>query len=303
MSTAPTGVTAPAGEAERPPARRPVRARRRASHRSRPNLVAGLLAVVWLVIVVVPLYAMVSDGLQQQGTYLSHGPLAPPGSVTGTNFSNALTGGFAGYALHTAIVTAMSVAIMLALAVPAAYAIVRSRHRLVSGVFRVFLAGLAIPVQAVIVPVYLYITRLHLYDSLLGITLPTVAFVLPLSILVLAANLRNVPREQYEAMTLDGGGALRLLWNLALPLSIPGITTVVIYTALQAWNGFLLPLILTQSQSVEVLTLGLYKYQSQFGVNVPGLMAAVLLSALPLFVLYLFARRWLIAGFVGLGGR
>jgi xylobiose transport system permease protein len=80
-------------------------------------------------------------------------------------------------------------------------------------------------------------------------------------------------------MTLDGGGAFRLLWSLALPLSIPGITTVVIYTALQAWNGFLLPLILTQSQSVEVLTLGLYKYQSQFGVNVPGLMAAVLLSA------------------------
>jgi xylobiose transport system permease protein len=78
---------------------------------------------------------------------------------------------------------------------------------------------------------------------------------------------------------------------------------VVIYTALQAWNGFLFPLILTQSPSVRVLTLGLYQYQSQFGINVPGLMAAVLLSGLPLFVLYLCARRWLIAGFVSLGNR
>ena len=301
MSAAP--VVTGTGDAGRPPAGARGGPRRRAGRRTRPNLVAGLFAVIWLVIVAVPLYAIVADSLKQQGSYLSHGPLAPPSSATGGNFSSALSNGFAGYALNTLIVTALAVLITLALAIPAAYAIVRSRHRLVSGVFRVFLAGLAIPVQAVIVPVYFYITRLHFYDSLMGITLPTVAFVLPLAILVLSANLRNVPREQYEAMTLDGGGSFRLLWSLALPLSIPGITTVGIYTALQAWNGFLFPLILTQSQSVRVLTLGLFQYQSQFGINVPGLMAAVLLSALPLFVLYLFARRWLIAGFVGLGGR
>jgi xylobiose transport system permease protein len=300
VSAAPARAETRFAEAERPPARRPARIRRR---RGRPNLVAGLLAAVWLVIVVVPLLAIVADSLKQQGSYLSHGPLAPPASVSGSNFTSALSGGFGGYALNTAIVTAASVLLTLALGIPAAYAIVRSRHRFVSGVFRMFLAGLAIPVQAVIIPVYLYITRLHFYDSLIGIILPTVAFALPLSILVLAANLRNVPRELSEAMTLDGGGAFRLLWSLALPLSKAGITTVVIYTALQAWNGFLFPLILTQSPSVRVLTLGLYQYQSQFGINVPGLMAAVLLSGLPLFVLYLCARRWLIAGFVSLGNR
>jgi xylobiose transport system permease protein len=196
------------------------------------------------------------------------------------------------------------VVLTLALAVPVAYAIVRSHNRLVAWTFRMFLMGLAIPAQATIIPVYLIITRLHLYDSLTAIILPTVAFALPLSILVLCSSLRDVPRELYEAMTLEGAGSIRLLWSLVLPLSRAGIATVSIFTALSAWNGFLFPLILTQSAGSRVYTLGLWQYQSQFGaINVPGLMAAVLLCALPVLVLYLLARRWLIAGLAGIGGR
>jgi xylobiose transport system permease protein len=144
---------------------------------------------------------------------------------------------------------------------------------------------------------------MHLYDSLTAIVLPTVAFGLPLSVLVLASALRDVPRELYEAMTLDGGGSIRLMWNLALPLSRSSITTVSIYCALNAWNAFLFPLILTQSDEQRVQTLGLYNFQGEFTSNIPGLMAAVLLSALPIFVVYLFARRWLIAGLAGVGGK
>jgi xylobiose transport system permease protein len=298
LSNARSAAAAPA--AERPPkTNRPRWGRRR----ERPNYLAGAVATLWLVIVGVPIYVMVSDSLQRRDQYFSHGPLTPPSSVTGSNYGSVLTGGFEGYALNTTIITVASVALVLALAIPAAYAIVRSTNRLVSGVFRVFLAGLAIPAQATIIPIYLMITRLHLYDSLGAIILPTVAFGLPLAILVLAANLRDVPRELSEAMTLDGGNAYRLLWNLALPMTRAGIVTVGIYTALNAWNGFLFPLILTQSPSRRVLTLGLFNYQNQFGIDVPGLMAAVLLTALPVFVLYLLARRWVTAGLAGVGGR
>jgi xylobiose transport system permease protein len=104
-------------------------------------------------------------------------------------------------------------------------------------------------------------------------------------------------------MTLDGGGAFRLMWSLALPLSRASLATVTVYSALNAWNGFLFPLILTQSVELRVQTLGLWNYQNEFGSNVPQLMAAVLLSALPVLVVYLFARRWLIAGFAGVGGK
>jgi xylobiose transport system permease protein len=269
----------------------------------RPNWVAGAAALLWLGFVGVPIYVMVKDSVQRLDTYLDRGPLRPPSALTGANFAEVIDRGFLRYATNTAIVTVGSVALTALLAYPAAYAIVRSHHRFVAATFRVFLAGLAIPAQATIIPVYLIITRMNMYDSLGAIILPTVAFGLPLSVLVLSSALRDVPRELYEAMTLDGGGSVRLMWSLALPLSRASLATVTVYSALNAWNGFLFPLILTQSVELRVQTLGLWNFQNEFGSNVPGLMAAVLLSALPVFVVYLFARRWLIAGFAGVGGK
>lgn len=273
------------------------------SRPGRPNWVAGAAALVWLVFVGVPIYIMVKDSVQRIDTYLDHGPLAPPTGVTGANFTEVIHKGFLRYATNTAIVTVGSVALTVLLAYPAAYAIVRSRNRFVSATFRVFLAGLAIPAQATIIPVFLIITRMHMYDSLGAIILPTVAFGLPLSVLVLSSALRDVPRELYEAMTIDGGGSVRLMWSLALPLSRASLATITIYSALNAWNGFLYPLILTQSVELRVQTLGLWNFQNEFASNVPQLMAAVLLSALPVLIVYLFARRWLIAGFAGVGGK
>lgn len=269
----------------------------------RPNWAAGAASLVWLIFVGVPIYIMIKDSVQNIDAYLDSGPLAPPTEFTGANFVEVFDRGFLRYATNTALVTLGSVVLTVLLAFPAAYAIVRSHHRFVAGTFQVFLAGLAIPAQATIIPVYLMITRMQMYDSLGAIILPTVAFGLPLSVLVLSSALRDVPRELYEAMTIDGGGAVRLMWSLALPLSRASLATVTVYSALNAWNGFLFPLILTQSEELRVQTLGLWNFQNEFGSNVPGLMAAVLLSALPVFVAYLFARRWLIAGFAGVGGK
>jgi xylobiose transport system permease protein len=269
----------------------------------RPNWAAGSAALVWLVFVGVPIYLMVKDSIQPIDAYLGGGTLSPPHSLTFDNFGRVFDSGYARYLVNTGVVTVGSVALTVLLAFPAAYAIVRSHSRIVSVTFRVFLAGLAVPAQATIIPVYLMITRMHLYDSPTAIILPTVAFGLPLSVLVLSSALRDVPRELYEAMTIDGGGALRLMWSLALPLSRASLTTISVYSALNAWNGFLFPLILTQSPEQRVQTLGLFNFQNEFGSRVPELMAAVVISALPIFIVYLFGRRWLIAGLAGVGGK
>ena len=87
-----------------------------------------------------------------------------------------------------------------------------------------------------------------------------------------------------------------ILWRLVLPLSRSALATVSIYDALQVWNGFLLPLVLTQSEDKRVLPLALTTFQGQFSINVPATLAAVVLSAIPLLVLYLLARRQLVAG-------
>ncbi len=286
-ATAPAATTVPAG---------PRQARGRRGRRERPNWLAGLLATVWLVIVAVPLYCLVSASFRSREDYLTSSPLDPPSDPTLENYTTVFEGGFLTYLVNNVVVTVATVAIVVGLTVPAAYAVARNTGPLVQRGFSLMLIGLAIPAQATIIPVYLLITQLRLYDTLLAIILPTAAFALPVALLVMTNSLRDIPAELYEAQTLDGAGPFAVLRNLVLPLAKPAITTVAVFTSLNAWNGFLFPLVLTQSESTRVLTLGLWDFQGQFGTNVPGLLAAVTLSVVPVFVLYLIGRRYLLSG-------
>jgi raffinose/stachyose/melibiose transport system permease protein len=157
--------------------------------------------------------------------------------------------------------------------------------------FSILLLGLAIPIQAIMVPLYLLIYKLHLYDTLAALILTLSAAAIPVSVLIMVSFLRDIPRELIGAMLVDGGSEWTVFRRLIVPLSRPVLATLSIYNGLNVWNNFLLPLILTQSNSVAVLPLGLYKFEGQYAVNVPAVMAAVLLSVLPLLVLFVLMRR------------
>nr|WP_245928584.1 carbohydrate ABC transporter permease [Murinocardiopsis flavida] len=266
-------------------------------------MLAGAGALGWLVVVGVPVYALLIATFQRSEDYTARGPLTPPSDPTLRNYVAAVENGLLTFVLNTLLVTAGVVALVVVLAVTTGYAVVRSRARWASGTFLVFLLGLAIPSQAVIVPVYLVIVELGLYDSLTAIVLPTAAFALPVCVLILTGTLRDISTDLYEAMALDGAGPVRTFVRLVLPLSRSGLATVAVYAALQAWNGFLFPLILTQSRERRLITLGLFEFQGQYRVDIPGLLAAVVLSAVPILVVYLIARRSLVSGLMGVGGR
>ncbi|MEV5986692.1 carbohydrate ABC transporter permease [Streptomyces sp. NPDC052051] len=271
--------------------------------RRRPNYLAGVGSLVWLFLIGLPLYVMLVATVQSQSDYSRNGPLSLPHSVTFDNFTEAFDAGFGQYFLNTLIVTACVVGVVLLLVPPLAYAIVRSRSRVTSQLFRLFLLGLAIPAQAVIVPMFYLISKAGLYDNLLGVILPTAAFCLPMSALILSGAMRDIAPELFEAMAMDGATPRRMFFQLVLPLSRGGLSTIVVFSALQAWNGFLFPLVLTQSESSKLITLGLYNFQTAHGMNVPGLLAAVVLSMVPVLLVYLFARRALVQGLMGVGGK
>ncbi|KUP98631.1 carbohydrate ABC transporter permease [Thermobifida cellulosilytica] len=299
-------VTAPASaeRTARAEARRPAgRPRPRSRKVSRPAYGAGLGAAVWLVLVLVPLYFLIATSLRGSGDYLTEGPLSIPETITLDAYRRAFEVGFLRFLTNSLIVAVGAIALVLVVALPAAFAIVRSKSRVVRIGFTLFLLGLAVPAQAVIIPIYLIITRLHLYDSLTAVILPTAAFALPVSIVVLTSSLRDVPGSLYEAMALDGANNFQTFWRLVLPLSRSGVVTVAIFVGLNAWNNFLFPLVLTQSSETRVLPLGLWEFQTQYGTDVPGLMAAVVLSALPVLALYLFGRRQLLGGLAAGAGK
>jgi xylobiose transport system permease protein len=269
----------------------------------RPNYVAGALTAFWLVIVLAPVYVLVKASLQTQPDYDSSGPLSIPTRVTTANFSHVIHSGFLHFFVNTGIITVAVVAIVVLLVPPVAFAIVRNQSRTVTLVFRVFLLGLAVPIQAVIVPIYFLITKAGLYDTLIAVILPTAAFSLPLSTIIMTGSMRDITGDLYEAMALDGASSWRTFRYLAMPLARGGLATIIVFSALNAWNGFLLPLILTQSASVRVFTLGLYDFQTVSSIDAPAICAAVVLSIIPILVVYLFARRALIRGLMGVGGK
>jgi raffinose/stachyose/melibiose transport system permease protein len=245
----------------------------------------------------VPLYWIVITSFKTRANYFGTNPLLPPSSPTMENYRFVIEQDFARYFMNSVIVTIGAVVPAVVVSFMAAYAIVRATEgRFLRWTNSMFLLGLAIPLQAVIIPIYLVIIRLQLYDTLLAIILPSIAFAIPLSVLVIGNFIRDVPRELFESMRMDGATEWTMLWRLALPLTRPALVTVAIYQGLTVWNNFLLPLILIQSPEQRPLPLALWAFQGQYGINVPAIAASVVLTALPIVILYAVGRRQLLSG-------
>ncbi|WP_088315058.1 carbohydrate ABC transporter permease [Kineosporia sp. R_H_3] len=263
----------------------------------RLNWFGGIAGWIWLVIGMLPIYWIVISSFKSQSNFFATNPLLPPDEWTLDSYRLVIESDFIRYFGNSVVVTVGAIVPAVLISFMAAFAIVRGGNgwflRLSNSLF---LMGLAIPLQAVIIPVYLIIIRLRLYDTLTAMILPSIAFAIPLSVLVLSNFIRDVPRELFESMRLDGCSEWGTMWRLAFPLTRPALVTVTIYNALGVWNNFLLPLILTQNPDRRTLPLALWTFQGQYGVNVPAVLASVVLTTLPILVFYAVGRRQLLSG-------
>jgi raffinose/stachyose/melibiose transport system permease protein len=288
-----TTLTTGTGRNTAPAGIKPARHR----HLGQLNWFGGTFGWLWLLVVMVPIYWIVITSFKEQSTYFGSNPLAPPTEFTLDNYRLVIESEFARYFLNSVIVTLGAVVPAVLISFMASYAIVRgSRSRILRMTNSLFLLGLAIPLQATIIPVYLIIIRLQMYDTLAAIILPSIAFAIPLSVLVLSNFIRDVPKELFESMRMDGASEWGTMWRLVFPLTRPALVTVTIYNGLGIWNGFLLPLILTQSPEQRTLPLALWTFQGQYSVNVPAVLASVVLTTLPILILYAIGRRQLLSG-------
>ena len=261
------------------------------------NWLAGLAGWFWLAVVLIPLYWIVITSFKASSDYYQQNAFAPPSHPTLDNYRLVLENDFVHYFFNSVVVAVGTTVPTVLLALMAAYSIVRGADsRWLKRTQSLFLMGLAIPLQAAIIPVYLMIIKLGLYDSLAAIAIPSIAFAIPLAVLVLTNFLRDVPRDLFESMRLDGATEWTMLWKLAFPLTMPAMVTVAVYTGVTVWNGFLLPLVLTQSPGQRTMPLAVWSFQGQFQVNVPAVLASVVLSTIPIVVLYTIGRRYLVSG-------
>jgi raffinose/stachyose/melibiose transport system permease protein len=263
------------------------------------------LATVWLLIVLIPLYYMLLATFRTEGTYLTADPWLPTGKLTFSSYTTVFGAGLGRYFLNSLLVTVVSLALILVLSLGAAFRVMRRATPASRNFMKLVVIGLAIPFQAIIVPVYLLVIKLGLYDSPTeaGVILVLSATAVPISVLIMVSFVRDIPSELYDAMGVDGAHEWTVFWKLVWPLSRPVLSTLAIYDGLNVWNNFLVPLVLTSTPSHALLPLGLLHFQTQFTINVPAIMAAVWLSMLPLLVLFLVMRRQVIRGLGGIALR
>ena len=260
------------------------------------NIVGGLLGWIWLAVVVVPVYYILVTSVRNQNDLFSQNLLSLPSHITFGAYRRVFQNHFLRYIWNSVFVTVVTVAIILLVTFMVAYMIVRRNDKWSRRVYKFIITGLAIPMQAVIIPVYYLIIRIGLYDTLWALILPSAAFAIPISVMILTNFLRDIPQSLFEAMSVDGASEFMTMTKLAVPMVRPAIITVAIYDGLNVWNGFLFPLILTQSADNRVIPLSLWLFQGQFTVDTPGILAAVVISVLPILTAYIFGRKQMVAG-------
>ena len=156
--------------------------------------------------------------------------------------------------------------------------------------------GLLFPLATAIVPLFIRIRGLGLLDSHWGVILPQVAFSLAMGVLLIRNAFKQLPSELLDAAMMDGCGYFRYFLFITLPLSGPILATVAIISFVESWNGYLLPLIVLNSESRYPWTLGLMAYQGQYMTSWQLVLAFITLTILPAILMFLMAQRWIVAG-------
>ena len=250
---------------------------------------------VYALLIAVPLLVVVF-GTVKTTQQLFGAPLGLPTSPTGANFATVVGNGEIIVALrNSVVVTACVLAITLALATTAAFAFARLRGALAVAAYAFVVAGMAIPVQASMVPQFVLFDLLGLTDSLLGLIIVESVMGLPIAVFILTGFMRTLPRELFEAADLDGASSWRTFRSIVLPLSTPSLAAAAIFLLVITWNDLLYPLLFITDPAKRTLPLALLGFTGEYLTDYPLLFGVVLASA-PLALAYVFLQRWFVAG-------
>ncbi|MFJ4690097.1 carbohydrate ABC transporter permease [Streptomyces sp. NPDC088766] len=262
----------------------------------RRGLLSTVVAIVLLAVMLFPVYWMVNASLQQAGNTLQGGwfPLHPDFS----GYTRALRD--QGGNLVTSLVVSLgSVALSLALAAPAAYALAHLPLRGVDLVLFGVLITQMVPGIVVANAIYGAYADLGLLNSVLGLVLADSTAGVPFAVIVLRAFMRGIPREIIEAARVDGAGRLRTFRSVVLPVSRNALVTAALFTFLLTWSDFLFALTLTTTDTVRPVTLGIYDYLGAHTDRWNAVMATAVLASVPAAVLLVVAQRHIAAGTTG----
>ncbi len=250
--------------------------------------------IVWFYILLLmfPLYFVLVSSFKDNTAIFASG-FAFPSTWHLDNYTKAWEYAGLGPAMINSLIITFSAEVLgLMLAIPAAYALARSRSRLAALQERAFSLGFLIPSFAALVPTVLLAINLEMFQSQTFVICAFAAGAQPLTVILLAQFMRTIPRELDEAATMDGAGRVRMLWNLFIPLSAPGIATVFILNFLGVWNEYLFSAtLLGLDESVRTVQVALPTLSTQTNPQFGVLLAGTVITSVPIFALFIVLQR------------
>lgn len=255
-----------------------------------------MFAIVVLIVSVIPFCFMVMTSLKEPSELYSKPIWSLPDSFLLDNYKAVLDGNFLQYLWNSILIIGISVALILILSATMSYSLVRIRFKASKFILAVIIACMAIPVHVTLIPVYLMSNSTGVYDTIAALIGPYVAFNIPMSVFILSDFMATIPDEIEAAAFIDGCDRKQAFFHVFLPMSVPGLVTLAIYNAIQLWGEFLFALVLTQSDNVRTLPLGIWEFQGAHQAHTPRIMAFLTLSSLVMIIAFMFAQDKIIEG-------
>ena len=255
--------------------------------------------IIWTFVLVVPIASVLTVAVKSNLELLNN-PLGWPQQFIWSNFATAWDESNLGQALlNSIIITSVAVVGIVLLGAMAAYPLARRGTRAMNGLYYYFIAGLIIPFQFGLIPLYQLWTTLGLVNTLPGIILIHIGATLPFAIFFYTGFMKGIPRELEEAAAIDGAGAQRTFWTIVFPLLRPVTATVIIVASLGIWNDFLGALIFLQDPSLQTFPLAIYGFVGQYGQQSNLIFASIIMVTLPIAMIFLLLQRSFIKGLAG----
>jgi raffinose/stachyose/melibiose transport system permease protein len=254
------------------------------------------IMIALVILFVGPLLIVVMSAFKTK-TEILVDPLALPTEWRLDTFVRAWTvGRFSQYFTNTVIYTVATVAGTCLFASLAGYALSRLRFPGQNVVLLVFLVGLILPFQAIMIPVFYLLNDLNLLNSHVGTILVSTALALPFATFLMRAFFKNLPTDIAEAARLEGANEAAVFWRVMLPLALSGLATVAVFQFLVTWNAFLIPLITAPSESLRPMAVGLMFFSDRFSADRSLESAAIIIMNVPVLAAFVALQRYFIRG-------
>ena len=261
------------------------------------------VAVVILILLVIfflfPLYWIVTGSFKDVIEINSRVPIWFPQNPTVDNYARLFENPAFLWLFNIVFISAMAMLLTCITAALAGYALGKKRFYGRAILFTIIICAMALPKQVIVIPLAQEMKLLHLSDTLWAVILPTVGW--PFGVFLMKQFSETIPNEILEAARVDGAGELKTFFSVVFPMIKPGIGALAIFTFVNTWNDFLGPLIYLKTEAKKTLQLGLKMFLSQYSSEYGLIMAASVLSLIPVLIVFLALQQYFVEGIAATG--